>query len=458
MACVVFPHTGWSYFPYRKILQSLRAFGPISFVTDDEASAESYPEGVASLSPDRLTSIAEPKLAIITHPYWLEKAAALHPGRFVFLLPERTFEAQSAWWTRCLLLGVGVADLFGAESEAVYLEQSFKNDAALLLRDPDALPGKVSNDAAVGEVGRRESDYGGEFRHSAAAESAGKGMQREAVGRKTEREWETLLRQALVRLLADGIPPSWAVVVQRQSWLRHYADIRETVGAHETVSFLLSVYSYLLGEFGADEYLREAFLHAAACGREDCLRTHYRFLSAILARNGELDEAVDAFGVTALTEEDKDRYARLCLDLEQGKQLLAKARLLRWNDDLAGAIALLDQADDPEAVRVRRRALIECGRWEEAHATIIPEDSAGVSLADSRDTLLLEGAVRKLRGDRHGAIRSFLAAAELDRDALEHIAGMKSEAAALDRLREELRREAVSGIAGEKGGSTVGPQ
>ncbi|WP_147423893.1 hypothetical protein [Cohnella endophytica] len=349
-----------------------------------------------------------PALAIVTHPYWIEKAASLHPERLLALIPDNTFEEYSELWKSRLAHCVLIADLFGSESESLYLEQAFKKEAVLLLRDADHLPSE----------GQRESMQG------------------------SSAEFEVLLRQAVSKLLTDNVSPVWATALQQHTLVQHYSEIRKAVGPHETASFLLAVYEYLLKLPDAASHLLESFLHAQQSGREDCIRTHYRFLSAIHAQNDELREAIDAYGVTALSADDRLRYERICEYAENGRADLAAAWLLRENDDLVGALARLHGAYDSEATDLKYRWLVESSRWEEALAL---SGAAGISgKAEKRghpgirDERLLNGYARKLRGDRHEAIRFFLEAAELDQDAIGLIARIKSEDAAIARLRRNM--------------------
>lgn len=425
MAIAIFPHVPWSRFPYARALAALRNRRAVYYVTEDTRT-EGYPDWLAPLNPEEARArLKRPELAVVTHPYWIGDAAALRAERLLVLLPEGIPEEGEARWRDRLRQCAALADLFAAESEALYLEQSLKKEAALLLRD--------------------------------SRELAGIGEDRSNQATDPPPDWETFLERAIASLLAGESAPIKAVTEQRQLLAHGYEDLRQRIGPHETVSFLLAVYDYLLMRPEAPSLLLEAFLHAVRLGRADSLQTHYRFLSAILARQGSFPEALDAYGVSALAEEDRLRYEELCRLAEAGLATLAQAQLLRYNDDWNGALALLAEDASPAAAAIRLRILLDAGRWEEALSILTPERL--IQPGDRRDYLVLRGRVGVLRGDRHGGIGDLLAAVEMDRDALAYIQEIRAGDEALSRLRSRLRTESEgrgSSRSTTEGGTTGG--
>jgi len=419
MIFAVFPHRPWAPIPCFDALRGLLRFGAVYFVADG-AAAKRCPDGIVPIPSDRLGTLERPAMALIYHPYWIGKAAALRPARTATLIPEGTFEENEPLWRERLRRCVALSDLFGAESETAYLEQALRKEAVLLLRDPDPLPG--AEPAAEGNGGRSD--------------------------------WEVLLRHAIIRLLDEGTSPAWASAVQQRLLARRYALLRERTGPHETVSFLLSVYEYLLGLPGAASHLLEAFQDAAGRGRPDSLLTHYRFLSAIRARSGSLNEGLDAYGITALTEKDKSRYEELLRHCGSGRTTLAKALLLRYNDDWAGALALLRGEPAPEARAALRELLTEAGLYEEAFARCGAEPA---NFSRERvDYLTIRGKARLAAGDRQGGIGDLLEAAEFDREALGFLQDVKKGDDALSRLKRFLEEADGSGTeAGNRGRNEV---
>lgn len=392
MTCIVFPHVPWNDFPYPGLLRRIAEREPVRYA---EGDADDLPSWLRALGPEQLSSRSEPEaLALVLHPYWIDTAAALLPRRLVFFAPGSSFEEEERPWLRRFVHASAASDLFASASESRYLNAAFRNRSAWLLREDGFAPG----------------------------------------------EYEQALFEAVT-----GCGASAAIAGQTRAMLRHYEAIRGQIGPHETVSFLLSAYEHLSDmPESAEMHLLEAFAHAASLRRPDCLATHYRFRSALLAARGELEEAVSAYGMTALEERDKERYESLCLLLEQGHPELARAWLLRFNDDIAGALKALEGAGDGEAAsRLRAELLLDAGRLEDALAET--ERRPPRSRAERRDRLLLAGTLRKLRGDDHGAISRFLEAAELDWDAVAAIADMKAEREALARLRLFLRGNAKEG-------------
>lgn len=382
MACIVFPGEPRNGGAYPPLARRLGERHSIHYVTDEPPA--DAPEWLIPVSPDEIAGApGRWSLALVFHPYWLGSATALRPDRLVLALPGDSFEGEEPVWRKRFVQAIAVADLIAVASESRYLELTFKKRSTWLLQDDglgDAESGRLFARAATGE----ESEA--------------------------------------------------AVVAQRRSLRDRYAEIRDKAGPHETISFLLSVYEYLLGMPDAAAHLREAFGHAVALRRPDCLITHYRFLSAILAAEDRLEEALDAYGATAASPQDKTHYEAMCLLAEQGRPALAKALLLRLNDDVVGALEALETAPDPspEASRMRAGLLLDAGRLPEAVAVA----NGGRSRVED---LLLAGAVKKLEGDRFGAVRLYLEAAERERDAIAAIVELKEEDEALLRLRRWLR-------------------
>ncbi|MFD0673330.1 hypothetical protein [Cohnella sp. GCM10027633] len=396
MTCVVFPHAAWPDFPYPSLLRRIAEREAVYYVDGAEAD---LPPWLGALEAERLSAWSEPDtLALVLHPYWIDAAAALRPGRLVVFAPGATFEEEARLWSRRFVHASARADLFASASESRYLNAAFRNRSAWLLREDG-----LSSD-----------------------------------------EYERLFFQAVA-----GEHAAAAIASQSLALRRHYETIREQTGPHETVSFLLSAYGHLsdMPDF-AETHLLEAFAHAVSLGRTDCLATHYRFRSALLAAGDELEQAVAAFGISAIDAKDKESYESICVLLEHGRSALAKAWLLRVNDDIAGALEAAAKADgSEEAARLRAELLLDAGKLEEALALMSRRPPR--SRSEKRDVLLLEGTIRKLLGDVHGAISRFLEAAELDWDAVAAIADMKADREGLTRLRTSLRERRESGTTEE---------
>lgn len=114
----------------------------------------------------------------------------------------------------------------------------------------------------------------------------------------------------------------------------------------------------------AEAHLLEAFAHAVTLGRTDCLVTHYRFRSALHCVRGELEQAIAAYGITAIEPKDKEHYERLHSLMTEGRCALARAWLLRLGDDIVGALAAAEADDSEAASRLRIDLMLELGKLE----------------------------------------------------------------------------------------------
>ncbi|MCP1187200.1 lipopolysaccharide assembly protein LapB [Paenibacillus sp. 1781tsa1] len=384
---VLFPRKGgWSSFPYPDIAALLSIEGEVYYVSSLTQTVD-VPAVITVISLSEAEQLLlEPRtVAVVTHPYWLMAAASLEPELCIALLPEPAGdEASSPLWESSISKLVGIADLVGTSSETRYMKLLFQGVRAIWLGGEDHSPaGTMQKDDL--EVPLR--DYELFFLHA--------------------------LRQIL-----SGTPDS-VTLLQCSVRADFYRQLRAKAGAHETISFLLAAYEYLLEDPRAIHSLQEAFTHAVMNGRSDCVLSHYRFLSAIHARAGQLEDALLVYGISAADEQERHHYEQLCRWLEAGEDQLVRAELLRMNDDYGTALRILDELGGETARHWKFRIYQETGRVEEAlalvHAVDIQDD------ASRQDYQQLSGIALALRGDRHGAVRHFLETALEDEDALARI-------------------------------------
>ncbi|MGC5774644.1 hypothetical protein [Paenibacillus pabuli] len=388
---VLFPRKGgWSAFPYPDIAALMVAEGPVYYVSSLERSEE-IPANITVITlPDAEQLLQEPRtVAVITHPYWLTATASLEPEHCIVLLPEPVGEeAESPLWESCISRLVGIADLVGTSSETRYMKLLFQGVRAIWLNGEDTAP--------AGSMQKEDLEV-------------------------PLRDYELLFLQALRQTLS-GVQDT---VTQLQCSVRvdFYRQLRSKAGAHETISFLLAAYEYLLQDSRAALSLKEAFTHAVMNGRMDSVSSHYRFLSAIHARAGEIENALQVYGISAGSEKERHHYEQLCRWLEAGEEQLVRAELLRLNDDYGNALHILDELGGETARHWKFRIYQETGRVEDALALVNAVDVE--DKASRRDYQQLSGLAMALRGERHGAVRKFLETALEDEDALARIIEME---------------------------------
>ncbi|MEC0125772.1 hypothetical protein [Paenibacillus pabuli] len=388
---VLFPRKGgWSAFPYPHIAALMVAEGPVYYVSSLERSEE-MPANITVITlPEAEQLLQEPRtVAVITHPYWLTAAASLDSEHCIVLLPEPVGEeAESPLWESCISRLVGIADLVGTSSETRYMKLLFQGVRAIWLNGEDATP--------AGSMQKEDLEV-------------------------PLRDYELLFVHALRQTLS-GVQDT---VTQLQCSVRadFYRQLRSKAGAHETISFLLAAYEYLLQDSRAALSLKEAFTHAVMNGRMDSVSSHYRFLSAIHARAGEIENALQVYGISAGNEKERHHYEQLCRWLEAGEEQLVRAELLRLNDDYGNALHILDELGGETARHWKFRIYQETGRVEDALALVNAVDVE--DKASRRDYQQLSGLAMALRGERHGAVRQFLETALEDEDALARIVEME---------------------------------
>lgn len=343
-------------------------------IKKDAPSAE-LPSGILFVTLSELHTICtEDSIAIVAHPYWLHVAASQTEAQLIMLQLEDEEEDASSLLSTCTEQLLAISSLVCSCSEMKCLDATFRGIPALFLDE------------------------------------------------KQENLDLSLFIQAIHEITED-IPVS-AHEIQWTKRKTHYHDMREQNGPHETFSFLLAVYHYLLGEREALHYGEEAFLQAVASGQQQSLISHYRFLSAIHAKLGNLQTATSIYGITAFGEIEAKQYENILSLLAQDQEALARAELLRLNDDYGAAISIILQL--PADHRIRHllfHMYRETGQLELALSQV---QSSDLLAAEDRYLFrLLCGNVEALRGERHAAIRLFLEAAAEKEEALVHIAALE---------------------------------
>ncbi|MBR2564502.1 MAG: hypothetical protein IKE29_07755 [Paenibacillus sp.] len=386
---VLFPRKGgWSSFPYPEIAALFATQqGTIYYVSSRTAEEEGLPAAIQVITlQEAETRLQEPNtVAVVAHPYWLIAVASLHPQVCIALLPEPVGdEAISPLWENSISRLVGIADLVGTSSETRYMKLLFQGSRAVWL-------------------GGEHSSPAGYIHHHGAHVPL--------------RDYELFFMHAFQEVLAGK--PDHITMLQSRMRADYYRQLRTKTGPHETISFLLSAYEYLLEDSRATASLKEAFTQAVINGRQDCVVSHYRFLSAIYARSGQIEEALQVFGISASNEQEHHHYEQLCRWLEAGETSLVQAELLRINDDYGTALRVLDELGGETARHWKFRIYQETECVESAlaliHAIDIQDET---SLLQYRQ---LSGTALALRGERHGAVRLFLETALENEDALSRI-------------------------------------
>lgn len=346
---------------------------------------------IPDLSPSVLDSLdPHETVALVFHPYWIEVVNRFAPRSVVSFIEPCPQDSDPELWEKLWNLLGAKSALVCTSSERIYLEQCFRRDSVVLLTSEERKPFDVCQ--IKGET-------------------------------LFLRDFEMFFRDAMERVLHNRSVEDLA----RKQWhLRknYYRSLMDKVNMQATVRFLLSVYQYLLGEKDARDSLLQSFEHSLLAGNQESLTTHYRFLSAIEAQAGDLERAVDTYGITALLPNEKQTYHSLLSLLQQEKQDFVRAELFRLNEDYKSAASILRTNSSNETRRMLIQVYLHMGQMDQAVRLIQTSDL--VSLEDRKNYFLLEGTVRSMYGDRHAAIHHFLKAAVYDYDAIAHVLELKA--------------------------------
>lgn len=399
MNYVILSHAGWEAFPYKRLLELLPEREEVCFAgavsEEDERKhrIRSCPiSRFASLETDAVT-------VLVASPYWIQTVLQWKPRRIIALLERCPADEDPRQWEKYNGLLAGCADLIVTASEKIYLEQCLRNVKTILLNGDSPLT------YGVAEISENETlllqDYESLFASAARDMLRGSSFQS-----RVRKQWE--IRE------------------------RHYRLLNEQIRNHETISYILASYLYLLNDASAGQVLTDSFEQAVLQETADCLHSHYRFFSALEAKNGNLEKAVHIYEITAFSEDERKRVQWLKSRLERGDEPLVKAELFRVNEDYRSAIQLLQEMNSAESKPLLLRNYVQTYRWEEA---LLLSDSIALSADDRISLEVLSGTVHLVHNRRHLAVRSYLRASMRKWDVLSNIADMLQ----LDRLASRVK-------------------
>ncbi|TYP76350.1 tetratricopeptide repeat protein [Paenibacillus methanolicus] len=368
MNIVFFPDRPWESFAYRHLADWLASHGAVyaAYPAGGSGGADnvriiSYREAAELTSEECAAFVAHPFAPTVVPIFRYPIVVALHA--------EAPEGASSRWNEHAKRLKAAAA-LIITDSERVYTELLFQYEAVLVIGSP-----RESTDASW-----------------------------------PSRDGEALLEAMALCRLGKAID-----FVMRRQWdeqLRYYERLSALGDSQELVWYLQSFYRYLLGETDeAAASLQQCYAACLLAAKPDALATRFRFLAAIRLRSGDLEKALDAYGITCTTEEDRARYERLLALYGQGERALAIGELLLHVGDARTARRLLAASGHPDARRQLRSAAVLSGDLRAAIGTYGAAPIEAANWRDFAERELLLGQLALLEGDRRGAMRSFWRAA-----------------------------------------------
>ncbi|SDX95451.1 hypothetical protein [Paenibacillus sp. CF384] len=375
---VLFPHCAWGDFPYRPMIESAGR-GRAVYVVASAAAMAGAPEGYRAIAPETLADIPwASTAAVVTHPCWIYEIAGRQPEALIMLLPAELEQGDEAY-LHCRDALCASASLVVAGSEPFYFEQWFRRDRVFMQDGIDTAADGIA-EAAVRDA------------------ISGKGV---ASLAKLQLLRRCDFREEQLKLLLPS--------------------------AMQT--FFQTVYSYLLGDADKAEQLgKAAFERAIFTGDSGAISTYFRFLSAVRLLQGRLSDAIDTYGISAVTDHERDAFSELVELLASGRDKLASALLYRLNDDYRHAAELLlplvgGAGVDPSVRSRAAELLVEVYMLSGRPDAALPLMEAPPRSVQARlKRLQIEGAVLALQGERHAAVHAMLQAAMTGMEPLKAIA------------------------------------
>ncbi|WP_438494736.1 hypothetical protein [Paenibacillus sp. IHBB 3054] len=410
----------WDAYKYKRLLDLLPDRGEVLFAGGmTPGQQEEY--DIQSLCLAEIYKLnAKEYTVLVSSPYWLPDVMTLEPAYTVALLEACPEGEDSGLWDKYSALLAARADLVATASERLYLEQNLRREGVVYLSGDSLL--------SYGIIRRGDRLF---FLSG----------------------YEAIWTRALGELWqpSAGSHVSW-LDIQRRHRAEFYLSMCEKLPDQPTVHYLAASYLYLLGDEAASRYLTQSFELMLLHDYTDCLHSHYRFFSAIEAKQGHLELAAAQYAITAFTDEERARAAEMQNWLDHGQKELLQAEICRVNEDSAAAIMILSGSSYMEAKPLLLLNYIETYQWEKAlqlqremeassdagvgtAAGTPPPARGGAAAAASQQLPVIEGTLHLLHGRRHAAIRSFLRAAGADHQARPLFAEMADLEEAVGRLR-----------------------
>lgn len=367
MNYIVLSRTAWEDYEYKRMLELLPERGEVCFAgamtpvqqRSSQVRSVTLPE-VYKLDTGEYT-------LLVSSPYWLPDVLALQPAYTVALLEPCPDGEDAVLWDKYSSSLGALSDLAGTSSERIYLEQNLRRGQVVYLNGDEPV--------SYGLLRRGERLY---FLTDA----------------------EAVWNRALTELWhpPDAVNSGETYLdIQRRLRTRFYLSMCAKLPGEPSVHYLAASYLYLQGDETAAQLLAQSFELMLLHNYTDCLHSHYRFFSAIEAKQGNLALAVRQYEITAFTDEERARGMQMKQWLHGGEaqQGLLCAELMTVNEDYAAAIELLGQLPEPEAQQRLLHNYIATFQWEKAlqlHQELAAEGT--VAEAGSAGLLGLAGSLQ----------------------------------------------------------------
>lgn len=367
---------GGPEFPCDRLLHLLQFHGDVWAVRPRETNLNLKTMQTMSLDDWSCLKSDEPSMAVVTHPLWVRMIVQHRPTYVIVLLPQVwPSDASSRLCTRLLL---AEADMVVTTSERVYLEQCLRRDGVFLWHGDDTTShGVLATEDDVLFL----------------------------------KDYESIVQSAL----QDTFLGTDLKNLSERQWkqrLKHYEKLLNVLGGpHETVSFLIASYKYLLQEADAPGYLLQSFEQMIIKGHADCLAGQYRFLSAMQIQAGQVEDAMQTYGITAINPEERTSYYRLLDMYNLGEKHAAIAELYRLNDDLRTARNLLSNPQTDLERTLYVKILVQLERVQEALGLALTRENQCVSQSELH---WLTGRTYWRNGQSFAAMHEYLLAAADD--------------------------------------------
>ncbi len=331
-----------------------------------------------------LHTLSKPEITIVTHPFWVTKHSELKPSFLISMLNDANDQIPRyfQFYKECLY---ALSNVIIVNNEEDFFLQSLRYDSVFFIQ---STRNPVQNTSLYPFSEKEEllNELFSCYKHKECIQH----IRQQQIHRKI-----TVLKRQL-------------------KWDVHNEHIIGT----------LAKYLYLNGDFQeAEKYFFEAFARNVAFQRDDGLLKYYPWISLSQCRQYKLVEAINSFGILAVTDENKQIYECLLNEYNAGRFGTAIAMLMFALGDWLYADQLVREDSTIQSMDLIRNIYLKMKHY------LKPATDSSLSVfyqLNHLDQIKLKGEIEELQGEKHRAIHYYLQTACIDELQLDAVVRMQT--------------------------------
>ncbi|NRD79497.1 hypothetical protein HPT25_19225 [Bacillus sp. BRMEA1] len=330
--------------------------------------------------------------AIVSHPYWVNIIGRLNPNVVISMIPDSLVHQKDPnidFYLKALCLK---SNLIITESEETFINLSLKYPLVFCCIDPP---------------------YSQPIFDSKLS---------------TFSEKDGLILEVLHEIKYEGTEGILKIHQMAVNWRKERInDLKESLEwapHHEENLFLLARYLYLNEDWAeAEHYFFQAFSRNIVFNVNSGLKKYYPWITLVQARQGKIKDALNSYGILALTQSQKDLYYKLLSLYAEQQHHFIQAELCRENGDIRYAAYLYENLPETLTYEDKYQLYKDCMNHDQAlYYLSCLQSEPKIEM----EKWMIQGEKEELSGDKYRAIHCYLQAACYDEQVLSRILRIKT--------------------------------